>query len=79
MKHVHYKTIGRSLEYSHETNQIERKEVIVPVTRVWSDASEELAKMEAYNGEYEIFDDGQPEPDTTTTDDILNALLGVTV
>jgi hypothetical protein len=26
---------------------------------------------------YEIVDDGQPEPDTTTTDDVLNALLGV--
>lgn len=45
----------------------------------WSEENEEIAKREAYNGEYTIEDDGQPEPDTTTTDDVLNALLGVTV
>lgn len=39
--------------------------------------TEETAKKEAYNGEYEIYDDGKPEPDTTTTDDVLNAMLGV--
>ena len=31
----------------------------------------------AYNGEYTIEDDGQPEPDTASTDDVLNAMLGV--
>lgn len=44
------------------------------------EANEEIAKKEAYNGEYTIEDDGQPEPETVeTTDDVLNALLGVTV
>lgn len=43
----------------------------------WSDANEEIAKTEADNGDYSIFDDGQPAPDTSTTDDVLNALLGV--
>ena len=38
-----------------------------------------IANEEAYNGEYTVEDDGEPEPDTTTTDDVLNALLGVTV
>lgn len=38
-----------------------------------------IAEREAYNGEYTVEDDGEPEPDTTTTDDVLNALLGVTV
>lgn len=33
----------------------------------------------AYNGEVTIYDDGQQESDTSTTDDVLNALLGVTV
>ena len=38
----------------------------------------EIAKAEADNGEYEIVDDGQPEPEAqATTDDVLNALLGV--
>lgn len=27
----------------------------------WSAANEEIAKTEAYNGEYEIIDDGKPE------------------
>jgi hypothetical protein len=40
--------------------------------------NEGIAKEEAYNGEYEIYDDGQPEPDVEpTTDEILNAMLGV--
>lgn len=44
------------------------------------EANEEIAKREAYNGEYTVDDDGQPEPETeATTDDVLNALLGVTV
>ena len=44
----------------------------------WNEKNEEIAKKEAYNGEYEIIDGGQPEPDAqATTDDVLNALLGV--
>ena len=46
----------------------------------YSASNEEIAKKEAYNGEYTIEDDGQPEPTAEpTTDEILNALLGVTV
>lgn len=52
-------------------------EVLFPVEMGWSEANEEIAKKEAHNGEYTIEDDGQPEPDTTTTDDVLNAMLGV--
>lgn len=45
----------------------------------YSEANEEVAKKEAYNGEYTIEYDGLPEPQVQpTTDDILNALLGVT-
>lgn len=40
-------------------------------------ANEAIAQKEAYNGEYTIEDDGQPEPDNSTTDDVLKALLGV--
>lgn len=44
----------------------------------YTEANEEIAKAEAYNGEYEIFDDGQPEPVAEpTADEILNAMLGV--
>ena len=42
------------------------------------EANEAIAKREAYNGEYTIEDDGQPEPETDAgTDDVLNAMLGV--
>lgn len=37
----------------------------------------EEVKLEAYNGEYTVEDDGESKPDTTTADDVLNALLGV--
>lgn len=55
------------------------KEIVSPVTIGWNEANEEIAKREAHNGEYTIEDDGQPEVTTETTDDVLNALLGVTV
>jgi hypothetical protein len=42
------------------------------------EANVEVAKSEAYNGEYTIEDDGQPEPENeVSTDDVLNAMLGV--
>lgn len=48
-------------------------------TIIYTEANEEIAKKEAYNGDYIIEDDGQPEPaPKESTDDILNALLGVT-
>ena len=45
----------------------------------YNEVNEEIAKKEAYNpDDIIIFDDGQPEPEKVeTTDDILNALLGV--
>ena len=44
----------------------------------YCEANEEIAKKEAYMGEYTVEDDGQPEPVAEpTTDDVLNALLGV--
>ena len=33
----------------------------------WSESNEEIAKREAYNGEYTIEDDGQPEPEPEPT------------
>ena len=51
------------------------EEILSPVTMGWNKTNEEIAKAEAYKGEYTIVDDGQPEPETT--DNVLNALLGV--
>lgn len=55
------------------------EQFLIGVEVGWNEANEEIAKKEAYNGEYTIEDDGQPEPDNTTTDNVLNTLLGVTV
>lgn len=55
----------------------EMMEVLSAVTLEYCEENLAIAQSEAYNGEYTIEDDGKPEPDTSTTDDVLNALLGV--
>ena len=46
------------------------KQVLSDVTLGWSAANEQIAKAEAYNGEYTIEDDGKPEPAPTQLDRI---------
>lgn len=42
----------------------------------WNETNEEIAKKEAYNGEYTIEDDGQPDPSETPTElETLDARL----
>ena len=43
------------------------QQIFSDVTLGWSKANEKLAKREAYNGEYTIEDDGQPEPEPEPT------------
>ena len=67
-----------SCEVNHGTEESpEIEQIFLDKSMDWNEINEEIAKKEAYNGEYTIEDDGQPEPDTATTDDVLNALLGV--
>ena len=55
-------------EVNHGTEeQPDIRQVFSEVTMGWNEANEEIAKREAYNGEYEIFDDGQPEPEPEPT------------
>lgn len=50
-----------------------------PVEMPWSEANEEIAKQEAYNGEYTIEDDGTPEPaDTPSQLDVIEAQVTYT-
>ena len=54
------------------------QQTFADVSLGWSEANEEIAKREAYNGVYTIEDDGEPEPEQEpSTDEVLNALLGV--
>lgn len=78
MKILKYNLCTKVNRGTEEEPQME--EILFPVEMGWNEANEEIAKREAYNGEYTIEDDGQAEPKTeVSTDDVLNALLGVTV
>lgn len=56
-------------EINHGTEEEPRIELsLAAVTLGWSEANEELARREAYNGEYTVEDDGAPAPAPTTED-----------
>lgn len=76
-KVIRYKFL--SAEINHGTEEEPNiEQIILEKSMPWNKANEEIAKKEAYNGEYTIEDDGQPEPVAEpSTDDILNAMLGV--
>lgn len=61
MKIIKYNLCTNVNHGTEEEPQIE--EILAPVTMGWNEANEEIAKWEAYNGEYEIVDDGKPEPE----------------
>lgn len=65
---------------NHATEeQAQTEDVLFPVTMDWNETNEEIAKQEAYNGEYTIEDDGQPEPvKEPTADELIDIMLGVT-
>ena len=50
---------------TEENPQIEK--ILSPVEMGWNEINEEIAKREAYNGEYEIVDDGEPDPEEQPT------------
>jgi hypothetical protein len=78
MKVIKYQYLSAEFNIGTEEEPV-MEQYFVGKTIPYSETNEEIAKGEAYNGEYTIEDDGRPEPDTTTTEDVLNALLGVTV
>lgn len=55
------------------------EESFFPVIMGWSEANEEIAKREAYNGEYTIEDDGKPDPTSEPTKlDVIEAQVTYT-
>ena len=66
MKMISYKflaaEINRGTEEEPNIEQIFRDK-----SMTCSESNEEIAKKEAYNGEYTIEDDGQPEPEPKQT------------
>lgn len=65
MKIIKYNLCTKVNHGTEEEPKIE--EILSPVTMGWNESNEEIAKREAYNGEYEIVDDGQPDPTETPT------------
>ena len=48
-------------EINHGTEEPNIEQIFFEKTLTWCKENEEIAKREAYNGEYTIEDDGQPE------------------
>lgn len=65
MRVIKYNSCTRVNYGTEEEPQFE--EIFSVVTMTYSEANEEIAKREAYNGEYTIKDDGEPEPEVTPT------------
>lgn len=65
MKKVKYEILGYTGIYNPETDKTEQVTCLVGVERPYSDENLAVAQKEAYNGEYAVEDDGQPEPEAT--------------
>ena len=85
MKHWKYNIVNRA-NFGTEENPVWHESFFTKMIS-YTEANEEIAKREAYNGEYTIEDDGQPEPETVPSpeeriaelEEALNMLLnGVT-
>lgn len=68
MKIIKYQLCTEVNRGTEEDPNVEQ--VFSDVSLGWSEANEEIAKREAYNGEYTIEDDGKPEPAPTQLDRI---------
>ena len=77
MKRIKYIFLSAEVNYGTEKMPSIKQEFIHK-DFLYSDETLEAASREAYNGEYEIYEDGLEEPvPVETADDVLNALLGV--
>ena len=57
------------IKYKFLSAEIDNDQIFLEKSMGWNEVNEETAKQEAYNGEYEIYDDGQPEPEAPSGDD----------
>lgn len=53
----------------YQTTLEDGKVVTIPKELPWTEVNEEIAKKEAYKGEYTIEDDGRPEPEPIPSGD----------
>lgn len=71
---IKYRFLSTEVNHGKEKNPV-IKQIFYNVTMDWNEANEEIAKREAYSGEYTIEDDGQPEPEASLpTEERLSAV-----
>ena len=68
-KVIKYKFLSCEINHGTEENP-DIEQIFYTKTMGWNEANEEIAKAEAYNGEYTIEDNGQPEPVAPTNEDV---------
>lgn len=56
------------LRYRFLSAETDNEQIFLEKSMGWNEDNEAVAKQEAYNGEYIIEDDGQPEPSVQPTD-----------
>lgn len=58
--------------------KMKQSDTLIDVSIGYNETDLEIAKKEAFNGEYTIEDDGEPEPEIeANTDEVVNKMLGV--
>ena len=77
-KILRYKFLMNEINYGTKENP-NIEQIFFDKTLSWSEENEEIAKVEAYNGEYTIEDDGRPEPTETPNQlDVIEAQVTYT-
>ena len=66
MRLISYKFLAAEINHGTE-EEPNIEQIFRDKSMTWSEVNEEIAKKEAYNGEYTIEDDGQPEPEAKQT------------
>ena len=62
MKVIKYRFLSCEVNHGTEENPDIKQIFMEKVVSPWTAENETIVKAEAYNGEYEIIDDGEPEP-----------------
>lgn len=66
-KVIKYKYVCGEVNHGTEESPV-IEQILLDAVVGWNEVNEAIAKREAYNGEYTIEDDGQPEPEAQPTD-----------
>ena len=61
MKKIKYQYLSCEVNTGTEEAPV-MEQIFVEKVMPWNEENEAIAKREAYKGEYEIYDDGKPEP-----------------